>query len=989
MAVNADVRPLRIAGRVDELRRLESAIDRAVNAQPSAVFVHGEAGVGKTRLVREACDRATLRGFEVVWGRCLRFGAVESVLLPWVSALEGWLAAASPVERGRVVAAVPDASDVLPSLGGRAADAPLRLLRVVDAVVKQIVLGAPTVLVLDDVQWADPASRDALTYVMAGFGRERLLVLATYRDESLAPGDPLHGWLADVRRLPSVGEQRLDRLSSEETETQLGLLLGGSPSPVLVADVVQRSGGNAYLTELLAHGLEVGAESLPSGYPADLADALLAAWHRLPALARELVRAVAVGGRPTRVDRLRAVCERAGVPVGEVVATLGEAIHGGLLVRTDPGTVWFRHPLLAELLVATFLPGEAASLHRAWAHEVGSWSAVGVEEVRRLGDLALHHEGAGDLDACFAASIEAADTAREARLWRDEATHLGRAIELWSCVDTAPARRRTEAEMLERAAVVLARIGRSAEAVAAAERGLALAAAEGDALRQTRLLLLRWEERVWLRGRSEDAVAEGRRLVELTNDLPDSSEHAEALARLSVNSFWYGDGEQASHWADAALAAAQRAGSVEALCVAHVSRALAHTGDQEEEFEAREAVRYAGLTGDAARIAGVVQHHINFLVGRGRLREALDVEEEALRWAVQDGALAAVAFRSGSFAYALADQGRLRAAAESVRTGLSLVGVTSGAAHVRLAALVVTVRRGQLSAAALHLRRANEQVNALEERPALEAPPTLAEYLLARGEAEEALGMLRRTMLIQAVDPRVADRMLMWGARAAADLAGRGRDQRDEPAVQAGVSAMEGLMELRAGLVATPFAPADHGDPVQPAYAALHAAESRRCHDGGDPDLWASAAALCERAALHWEENVARWRQAELLVARGSNRAAAVALREVHQFTSREGAARLHADVEALAMTARISLDEPRQPPRAPTPSGPLSGLTAREQEVLSHLVAGRTYAEIAAALFISEKTVSTHVSHLLRKTGTSSRQEVSALALRLGVADV
>ncbi|MBA2555508.1 MAG: helix-turn-helix transcriptional regulator, partial [Geodermatophilaceae bacterium] len=61
----------------------------------------------------------------------------------------------------------------------------------------------------------------------------------------------------------------------------------------------------------------------------------------------------------------------------------------------------------------------------------------------------------------------------------------------------------------------------------------------------------------------------------------------------------------------------------------------------------------------------------------------------------------------------------------------------------------------------------------------------------------------------------------------------------------------------------------------------------------------------------------------------------------------------------------------------------PFDALTPREREVLSHLVAGRTYAEIAEALFIGEKTVSTHVSHLLHKTGTQSRREVSVLFQR------
>jgi DNA-binding CsgD family transcriptional regulator len=88
--------------------------------------------------------------------------------------------------------------------------------------------------------------------------------------------------------------------------------------------------------------------------------------------------------------------------------------------------------------------------------------------------------------------------------------------------------------------------------------------------------------------------------------------------------------------------------------------------------------------------------------------------------------------------------------------------------------------------------------------------------------------------------------------------------------------------------------------------------------------------------------------------------------------------------VEKLAMLGKIPLEEPAVAAREHA-TGPFSSLTKREREVLSHLVAGRTYAEIANALFISEKTVSAHVSNLLHKTGTSSRREVSALALRVG----
>src|SRR5688572_13168468 len=87
---------LRIAGRERELRLLRDAVGGAADHHPSAVFVHGEAGVGKTCLVAAVCEEARELGFAMLWGRCLRFGAVESAFLPWVVALESWLAEADP-----------------------------------------------------------------------------------------------------------------------------------------------------------------------------------------------------------------------------------------------------------------------------------------------------------------------------------------------------------------------------------------------------------------------------------------------------------------------------------------------------------------------------------------------------------------------------------------------------------------------------------------------------------------------------------------------------------------------------------------------------------------------------------------------------------------------------------------------------------------------------------------------------------------------------
>ena len=170
------------------------------------------------------------------------------------------------------------------------------------------------------------------------------------------------------------------------------------------------------------------------------------------------------------------------------------------------------------------------------------------------------------------------------------------------------------------------------------------------------------------------------------------------------------------------------------------------------------------------------------------------------------------------------------------------------------------------------------------------------------------------------------------------------------------------------------------------ARAALFAAESGRA--GGAEDqigLWRTAVAACATAGLGWDQQVSTWRLASALIASGARGGEAAALlRGVHEYAIQQSATPLQTRVEELAASARISLTSPRIPLAATVPAA-FTGLTARETEVLAHLVANRTNAEIAQTLFISEKTVSVHVSNLLRKTATGSRREVAALARRVG----
>ena len=170
------------------------------------------------------------------------------------------------------------------------------------------------------------------------------------------------------------------------------------------------------------------------------------------------------------------------------------------------------------------------------------------------------------------------------------------------------------------------------------------------------------------------------------------------------------------------------------------------------------------------------------------------------------------------------------------------------------------------------------------------------------------------------------------------------------------------------------------------AMQALYDAEVLRGQ--ADPEastLWRHAAEACRHAELAWDEAYARRRAAEaMLQDRATHQLGVVELRRAHELATDLEAAPLLVELRALARTARVPLTDPRKVP-AKMVNG-IPGLTTREREILTHLVAGRTYNEIARELVISEKTVSVHVSNLLHKTGTANRVELAGLARRTGV---
>ena len=141
-----------VVGRAAEEQVLAALLEAAASGEPSAVFVHGEAGVGKTALVRDVCGRFA---GEVLWGTCVHFGAASVPFAALASALDGWVAGAGDPVRDEVLAGLDSLNVLLPDVSSDGADDRGLVLPQVDIALMRIARRRPAVLVIDDLQWAD------------------------------------------------------------------------------------------------------------------------------------------------------------------------------------------------------------------------------------------------------------------------------------------------------------------------------------------------------------------------------------------------------------------------------------------------------------------------------------------------------------------------------------------------------------------------------------------------------------------------------------------------------------------------------------------------------------------------------------------------------------------------------------------------------------------------------------------------------------------
>lgn len=900
------------------------------------LLVRGEGGIGKTALIDAAVaqappERRVLRGAADAMDRRRAFGVLLDALAPVLSEHDVRIAA----EQNEHITGE-------------------RLLSLLDGMA-----GEPTVLILEDLHWADEASLRLLTRLARTLAQLPLVVVGSLRPQArheVAPAlDQLLGEL-DERGLLHPFE--LGPLSAISCIAVAEALTGAPVGPSLARYTTAAGGNPLFLTEMIRsllrdqavmvgpHGAEL--RETPAGPSPSLATVMMRHLSRLTVPTRELLTTAALLGVRFPAVQLRLVTGR---PMSELVPLLREALAAGFLAEIDDDTLGFRHELIPHVLLHDLPVAVRAELHH---------------------DVARALDDAGVAAATVAGHLLRAPSVGEDLPWllqlaqRTAASAPATAIELWERVvqGTDPSDR-----LHVRAMAGLARVALSSGRVR-----------DAGELASTVLPHAR-----------ETEVAAALRSIRLRS-LVLQHKHAQAqqLAREYAASSALDPAERAAHLAFAGWPTMLLGDLDDALRLASEGAAAASGGNPAAEV-------------NALTLQGLI------LNSRGDLDDAIRVLSRAVELAERHPSVAAIeTFPHATLAVALSDVDRIEESADMIRRGITVseqLGLRTGILATHAMAAEARSHNSNLADIAAELQAHAALLGSMDIRL---DPPVLALRARVTGLQHGPQAAREAAAL---VDPVASRRVwsgrgsgLIWlghiqGVRAQHDLAVTLRETWRGWQDVHGLGMLMECSEIALVLAELWHRPADdprmheliRADAAARAPEVLEAVHTLAAKNPAVAHLQATALAVAgvvegspdalieaERVISATPRRLDHARIAELAaLALPARDERSRALAE----TALRGYAEIGADHEATRAKAAFRLIGVPVRGQRRRPASGWGSLTRTEERIARHVATGQTNLEIAQSMYISRRTVESHVSNILGKLGLRSRTE---LAIRL-----
>ena len=944
-------------GRRPELLLVDAALDDLDGRRAQAIEIVGVAGIGKTRLLAELAERADTRGHIVLGGA----GAdLERDLPFWVfvDALDEYLAGVEPRRLANLDEGVRfELAQIFPSLSdlGRGGSAGIlheryRTNRAVRELLERLAATKPLVLILDDFHWADPASVDLAASLLHRPAAAGVLIVLASRPTRSSPR--LRTAAEEALRAGQLTRIELDPLTGEEA----AVMLGREPSDAKAAVLYEESGGNPFYLEQLAR-MSGGAGRVVPGSEVSLAElrvpgmvmaALGEELALLSATSRRVLQGASVAGDPFEPE-LAAAASDVGEP--EAMDAIDELLGAELIRLTSvPRRFAFRHPIVRRAVYESSPAAWRIGAHERVARALADRGAGPLTRAQHIDASAKVGDAAAVATLTEAGQQSAQRAPASAARWFSGALRL--------LPESAAAQQRVE--LLSASATSLAAIGCFDEAHEALVESLGLVDVGATAPRVRLVAACARVEH--LLGRHEQAH---ERLTVALEDLPDAGGAAAVslMLELAADEVYRLRYEAGQAWAQQAVDAAHAIGdpALDAAALATLARALSWGGEPARGEQVRaEATAILDTLSDE-QLAGRLDAAVE-LAGAEIYLDRFAERALAVGRATGQGQLFPGIYATLGVAWCMV--GRFADATELLEAAIEtarLSGYPPALAWALFCRAFVAVPAGDLKTAiAAGQESLDLAVEANQAVISVRAASILAVALLDAGQSDRAAAVLAGPLGAEQFSsiPAVWRAYLLELMTRCWLALGR-REEAEAAAVGATASAeMVGLRSARAmASRATAAVALARKDAPTAAQQALLAAELAAAV--GMPVEAALARTIAGQALAELGDKDGAIHELEIAAA-ALDRCGAVRYRDAAQRSLRQLGQHIH-----------------RRTRPGDSESG-VGALTGRELEIAELIVDRKTNAEIARELFLSKKTVETHIRNMFHKLGASSRVDIA-----------
>lgn len=960
-----------MVGRDQQLGELEKTLDQACAGAGRVVFISGEAGSGKTRLLREFLQRNQRDDHGIILeGFCYDEDA-SVPYAPFIDAMRRFVRGAGvEIVRERAGVWVNELSKIMPELAddepnqANIAEGQLQKHRLFEAIYQTIRPrdgGRCRIITLEDIHWSDQTSQELIRYLARAIDQDPILIICTYRSDELHRRHPLNQLLAHLNREHLLHEIRIPPLTRDDVARMAEVMLRCKPTHQLIEALYQRTEGNAFFVEeTLKTQVDVSQEHMMNNgfsVPETIKANILSRIQHVHDTTLDVLNYAAVVGRRFGFETLRLLTA---MSESELLQTLQCLINLRLIDEDDDGEHYrFHHELIREAMYDDLLARDRKIKHREVLGVLEQQTANNGESL--LGLLAYHSSQARETNKAAYYAHQAGDQAMTMYAYSEAIKNYDTALDAVDSDDLATradlAYKIAEAHTLE--GNLRTSINYWLEAQQLYQR-LGAVQQVGDTHRR-----LAWV--MWQQGKRDVGYNHAQTAIHLLEQHPPSRELAMAYSVLSQLYMLDDNAESSIEYGEKSIALARELGDEPLMAhpLNNIGVSQVHIGKVDEGIHTLEIslsiAKNAGLVSDVLR----AYHNLSGQFMRlGKTEQALTLFRDGFEYSKRTGwRLAGSLFRKliwieleiGDWheAQVHLDTMRPQRAEEQPYEALAIQSMQ----------IELWMRQGHVEQAIHLLEQITQSSSAIDNKYYYATLFTLSELYYLNQQPQKAKPLLDQALV--SIPDIVCDYSLALGDTLIACIENNQHSQ-----VHDLIAAID-LAHVEIHSI--------HEEIGWHSLRGLIAFQQERWHDAvGEFGL-----AVAKAHEIKFSFHEARLKRYLLLAqVRTGDMTIHAVLKELEAI--REIFAALGAKIELARTDAVINQYQVNHAP----PPNRRDELTPREQQVLALLARGMSNRAIAEELVISPKTAEIHVSNILSKLSLSSRAQVAAYVAEQAIGD-